>query len=309
MQDLLEKIFLKRIGVSNMAVIQELIEFPIPEDYPCPIDNRDNYVLSGAYFRGYSFKDSSYGSSSNPYKGVVLYFHGSGAGEPKETLLTTTLCNEGYIFIAINDLNLGISGMRPEKYGYGNVNDPQFTQRWILSGWWVRSVINYVEDMVKANNYPVVLIGHSMGAAGVLAYLAGYTGGEQTHINDKLGSLYRGCLANGATIAGLGNNSWNDITFNINQMSQMMRLAQEAPSTKLIVYADNDSYAPPEYVKFLESSLASGKSTYVLGAGNLGHSWFNIDHTTTQIVASWVDQLMNWKAIRTVKGLKAFQTR
>lgn len=293
-----------QLGVSDMgSIITKKIEIPLPDNYPCPVNRVGDYInYQDGYFRGVEICDESYDKNK---KGIVLYFHGSGARATAQSALSDAVNEKGYSFIGINELGYGESGKATYRYGYGNVNLPEFQNRWIKSAWWVKAVMEYIKPRVEKTNERIVILGHSMGAAAAIAYLAGYAdfdeGEGNTHA-DHFRARLQGVFVNGATIGGLGTFTWNDINKNINGMSQMFRLAQDAEVRKLIVYSDNDAYGPPDYVKRLQMALKSDKNTYMVSSGGRGHSWLGASTDNAKIAAQWIDSLMRGQPIHLLDG-------
>lgn len=287
-------------------IITKKIEIPLPENYPCPVRRPSDYTEhQGVYFRGAEICYESYEQNK---KGIVLYFHGSGGGPTRQYALSDAINDLGYTYIGINELGHGDSGPLTYRTGYGNVNNPEFQNRWIKTAWWIKTVMDYLKPRLESTGEKVVILGHSMGATGTIAYLAGYADfdevGVDTHV-DKYKDYLKGVMVNGATIGGLGTFSWNDVNRNINGMSQMLRLAQYAKVRMLITYSDNDSYAPPDYVKRLQLALQKDDLTYLVSSGDRGHAWTGKSRENADIAASWVDSLMTDKPILLLNGKPA----
>lgn len=257
-----------------MALVVNDAALPLPADYPMPSVKYDPTTMHFAVRVAYD--------DEVPSKGSVIYFHGSGTTGPLTGPLFDALVAAGYTLYSVQYFGVGDSSPNPFRYGYGNVNAPHFTSHFIKSGWWVEAAVRALAPSIPTD---VVLLGQSFGAAALLTWSAGYTGTKTVLPNIK------GILANGATVAGLGDLSWNDVNRNINSLTPIV---QQLKDRTLMVYGGQDQYAPPDYVKRLQMAIPLDTETYVLTPGSTyGHTWINESPANAALVVEWVDQLID----------------
>lgn len=273
-----------------MALIEVPLEFSPSQldiDFPFPVNRPSAY--NDVYLRGKLYADTS-----APILGVVFYFHGSGAAGPISGPLVNKLTGAGYRVVALTYFGSGESSVSPFKYSYGNVTAPEFTQLFIKTSYWVKAAIKG-SGVLGSGPSNIVLLGHSMGASAVLAYLAGYAG----EVDPLFWPVFKGAIVNGATVGGLGNNSWNDVNRNINTLSGIVNLVE---GKVIMTYSDNDPYCPPDYAKRIQAAIRPDSEIYLTSPGPLGHSWMNASEANAQTVLNWVNQLINDEPIRNSDG-------
>lgn len=222
----------------------------------------------------------------------VFYFHGAGSSGFLEGPLVDQLLSSGYYVILVMAPNAPGSDRIPYRYGYGNVNAPHYTAHFIKDGWWVETSSPLFSDFPQAK---AVLIGHSKGGTACLSWAAGYTG------RSSLPPQLKGIIANGATVGGLGNGSWNDVNRNINSLSPIIAGLK---AKTILAYADNDAFAPPDYARRLQTVIPPDAETYMMSPGDFPHQWVNTPEGAP-IVVNWVNQLMNDQPILNVDGSPA----
>lgn len=256
-----------------MATI-DIPELPLGAGHPLPGQTWGDGIMEW-YYSGELTYDAE------PHDEMVIYFHGSGGGLIP-TILKDGFLNEGYSVLSSCYFNSYKSWQSPFRYNYGNTGAPHFSSLWIKHAWWVRSTVEYA--LTTFTPIKIVLVGHSMGASAVLAYLAGYTG-----FGGDVPSHVQGSLVAGATVGGLGDLSWNDINRNINSMTNMVALN---PTRTIMGYGDNDVFAPPDYVKHIQMALPAVTDTYIVSPGDAPHAWI-ADPSFYTCGVMWTKQLMD----------------
>ena len=119
-----------------------------------PYFNSEDLGLNEQRFYFYSGKNKLYGSkyfkNQVKIKGIIIFFHGLGAGRTAYLNLINCLANEGYLIYAYD--NSGC--MQSEGKGYRglqqSLND-------------LDAFFNFLKSENVANNYPYFVIGHSWG--------------------------------------------------------------------------------------------------------------------------------------------------
>ena len=269
-----------------MAIISTAHELPPMPGHPFPTAPFQGQY-SDVIYRGVSYEEDS-----QPVKGIVFYFHGSGANAPLNNgALVQDLTQAGYRVVSITMLNHGNSTPSGFRYGYGNVNDPDFTSLFIKTAWWVATVMS---SNLK-DGLPYMIVGHSMGASATLSYLAHYAQQPEVLADPN----YKGAILNGATVGGTGDFSWNDVSKNLAIIGGMVSLIE--PGKRLLLcYTDNDAYCPPDYAKRVQTMIPTDADVYITSPGAFGHSWMN--STNSWIVKNWVEQLYNDQPLLTASG-------
>src|SRR5690606_1214287 len=270
-----------------MAIIVIDSQIPLPPGFPMPasVYNASTYRL--ALRQTY---DDALLDSNNVR--MVFYFHGAGSPGFLEGPLVDQLVSSGYFVIMIMAPNAPGSDRIPYRHGYGNVNAPHFTAHCIKDAWWGEVGGILLENSTQAQG---VFIGHSKGGTACLSWAAGYTG------RTSLPSNLKGIIANGSTVGGLGNGSWNDVNRNINSLSPIV--AQLKAKT-ILAYANNDAFAPPDYARRLQTVIPPDAETYMMSPGDFPHQWMNTPEGAP-IVIDWVGQLMDDQPILNVDGSPA----
>lgn len=275
-----------------MAVTHSDFFIPLASGYPMPS-------------RGYSASDyklavrvsADYGIPTPPgfsVRPAVCYFHGSSANDYLSGPLLDGLVSKGYRVISCMALGSGASSVSPYRYGYGNVNAPHFTAHFIKDAWWVESLIQAFDLDDPSSQDILCLLGHSRGAAACLAWAAGYSGRTQFNL-----PALKGILASGATVAGLGDMSWNDMNRNINTMSGIVNLLKVKT---ILAYGNVDTYAPPDYARRLQMALPEGVTDkYFVTPGDAPHEWTNSAEYSHYAVM-WAEQILTGAVITDKDG-------
>lgn len=297
-----------------MPLLSTFTTLPLAPGYPMPISeefgvaryDRDSYVLPAKIYR-----DSTWGADIGA-RPIVIYLHGSGSTDFITGPLVDSLIERGIAVAAVmapgalanphwpNETG-DLSGPR-YRYGYGNVNAPEFIGLFCKDAWWAETAVLGISALYPDN--PKCLLGHSRGGSASLAWSAGYAarkGVELDQFNMK------GVISSGATVAGLGNYSWNDMNRNLNIMSQIV--ANLNARKHLLCYADEDAFGPPDYVQRLKlmaptASVNERGTTYFLSAGPYGHPWTNAPESAHQ-AAQWALELLTDSPIMTIAGVPA----
>lgn len=220
---------------------------------------------------------------------AIGYLHGSGttAFLPTNAPLVTNIIGKGNALVSMLALGIPPSSREPFRFGYGNVNSPHFMAGFIKDAFWAEAMYNFLLNSL-GNGANVAILGQSMGAGAAVAWSAGMSG--RTSFNT---SRFKGIMANAATVAGLGDGSFNTVVRNVSTMSYMIeRLKTKA----VLTYGDADVYAPPEYARRVQSRIPVGKDTYVLTPGNHPHGWMNTAQGAP-IAADWVNRLVREQTI------------
>lgn len=256
-----------------MARVDSFVDIPLAPGYPMPSVrlNASDYKLSARV---------SYDDSFTTDK-LCFYFHGSGSTDFLEGPLLDALLADGFSVVCTMALGSGSSSPSPYRYGYGNVNAPHFLAHFIKDAWWVESVIAAYEPGFDASTG--VILGHSRGAAAALAWAAGYSG--RTSFPEGL----KGVVASGATVAGLGDLSWNDVNRNINTLSGIVNRLRVKT---IMAYGNLDTYGPPDYARRLQMAIPEGAETYMVTPGDAGHNWTN-SAEYSHLAAMWAGQIVS----------------
>lgn len=262
-----------------MAITATTVFQPWPADYPVPYDAVTPEILATRGLYGKLFVESSWAGGVGS-RGIIALQRGSGSTEePVVNTFITRCINNGFAVLVWSFPGYWISPPSFYRYGYGNVNSPMFTGHLIKDAWTTQTMLDYLDANYPDN--PIVLVGHSRGAAAQVAWNAGLTG-------RTLQTRVRGVLAMGATMGGLGDLSWNDMMRNLNTISGLINL-----STKrlLLAYGDEDTYAPTDYVHRLQIAIDITKDVFVLSPGAMPHVWYTSDPGASY-AAEWARQLM-----------------
>lgn len=263
-----------------------------------PLPTR-HHRLADYHFVARKYHDVVWEGGVPPSGKYVYYFHGSGGSwlNSNNDGFIKTLVNAGICVITPMFFSTEQSSKTPYRYGYGNVNAPHFMSHFIKTGLWVDAA--YRHALTLPANSKFVFLGHSMGAAAALTWAANFSTGP---VHTTLAPGFKGIITNGATVGGLGNFTWNDLVRNLSTLSQIVsRLRHDIKA--IILYADNDAYAPPDYARRLE--MVAGRSgfsrpQYFLSPGNYGHSWYNL---RPDLVLMWCNQLLNDATITQRDGI------
>lgn len=232
------------------------------------------------------------GISTSDQSPVIIYLHGSGtAGHlPNDRPLIQPLLNKGFRFISLLDLGVGDSSPSPFRFGYGNNNAPHFMSSFAKYAIQAEVAATWMANERPDANY--VFVGQSRGASGVLAWLARMLG------RNSFPEQMKGVLACGATIAGIGDGTWNDLNRNINTMSLIVdRVASSIPGNPrcVMAYGNADELAPPDYVQRIKMAAATpnpSNNLYFVTPGDYSHDWLANPESATHAVR-WATQLMN----------------
>lgn len=270
-----------------MAIVFSDTQIPLPPGFPLPSPTR--YNAANFYYAARLYFDDAVNYPGQ--RPLVVYFHGSSATTYLTGPLLNALCAEGYQVLAIMTLGV-LSPSNPFRYGYGNVSAPHFTAHFIKDAFWVEAAMSAL-NLDDPSGTDVVALGHSRGAAACLAWAAGYSG--RTSFPARL----KGVFASGATVAGLGDLSWNDMNRNINTMSGIVNLLK--PKT-VMAYGNIDAYGPPDYSRRLQMALPEGVTDkYFVTPGDAPHEWTNMT-AYAPLAAMWVKQLLTGATITDKDG-------
>jgi pimeloyl-ACP methyl ester carboxylesterase len=276
-----------------MATLTTQVFKSWPVDYPVPVSAINGSVLTARGLYGTMFYDSAWPGGVGTTRGIVCLQRGSGStSAPSENTFVSLCLAKGYAVLVWSYPGYWLSPPSFYRYGYGNVNAPMFLGHLIKDAWVTQTMLDWLDENYPNN--PIVLAGHSRGGAAQVAWAAGYT-------CRPLQSRVRGVLAMGATMAGLGDLSWNDMMRNLNTFSNMINLLQKRV---ILAYGDLDDFAPPDYVRRLQVAIDTTKDVYVVSPGELPHVWYDTNPGAAY-AADWVQQLMTQGFVYDRFGLPA----
>jgi hypothetical protein len=197
----------------------------------------------------------------------LIHYHGSGAtGHMDETSPDIlALLSLGFNVLSFRGFRVGTSSASPTN-GYGNVHAPLLYANALRGAYRVQSSIEFAEahrgDYFTNDRF--CLFGNSAGATAALAW-SGHS--PRFNSQDKVAAIF----GNGAVLAGLGNNSWNDASRVINMMTGLI---ENVIHPTLLSYGDRDAYAPPEMSRsFQTAAKLSGAPVSFYFPGDYPHNW------------------------------------
>lgn len=236
------------------------------------------------------YYDSSWPNGEPPSGRYVFLFHGSGAtghvsaSAPHiRAMVNAGICVIHPLFFGVRN-----SSPSPYRYNYGNVNAPHFMSHFIKTAIWPEAVYKWALDNLSPDS-AFMFLGHSMGAGACVAWGSNFFGRS---VSGSFDPRYKGMVANAATVAGLGDNTWNDVMRNINTLSQIIYLLRTGQRV-ILTYSNLDGYAPPDYSRRLQMAIRPGRDIYMVSPGNQPHSWMGLNDATGAMVLLWVNQVLS----------------
>lgn len=270
-----------------MSTVFEDFLIPLPADFPLPTDSQhsvQDYTLSARLY-----KDNAWDTVND--RTLVLYFHGSGTTGPLTGPLLDGLLAEGYMVLACCYFGVHLSSENPHPYEYYNVNAPLFISSAIKLSWWIQAALDFATGSIPSSG--IVVLGHSLGATAAIAWGAGYT--------CKGTYPVKGIVASSATIAGLGDNSWNDMVQNISVTSQIISLLKVKT---ILAYSDRDENGPPDFQRRIQMAIEDDAPVYMVSPGNGTHTWTN-NASYARFAVEWVKQIANDSVVKSRNGTAA----
>lgn len=272
-----------------MALVFDDITVALPVNHPQAYDGQP---MEGYYYSIRAYYENFWGKPEESKRPIVLYFHGSGSTgpTPPTSTILKKLIAKGFNYFSCQYFNVGNASETPFQYGYGNVNAPRFDDLNIKLAWWVRSCVEEVRRLYP--DCPIVIYGHSMGASAALAWGSGETGWDPEF-------PVTGIVSSGATVAGLGTGTWNEIWRNISSMSS---LCWRHKVNTIMAHADDDPFGPPEYAMRLQMSLKKDSPVYALSAGIGGHDW---SAKNPDLLVKWITEILYGRQVTDKNGKPA----
>lgn len=262
---------------------------------PSRLYKRENYQ-----FDTRKFYDDSWPDGEPPSGRYVFYFHGSGASGPLSVNAPQlkAMVDAGICVIQPLYFNVRNSSQTPFRYGYGNVNAPHFMSHFIKTAIWPEAAYKWALDNLPSDS-TFMFLGHSMGAGACVAWGSNFFGRS---VSGSFDPRYKGMVANAATVAGLGDNTWNDVMRNINTLSQMIYLLRSGQRV-ILTYANLDGYAPPDFSRRLQMAMRGDRDVYMVTPGNQPHSWMGLNSVTAAMTLMWVEQVLTGSVVTERDGV------
>jgi predicted esterase len=247
---------------ATEVTFAEFDDIPLSPHYamPPPLSAADFHYSARIHYRA--------DQAGVPIKApCVIHYHGSGAighmDEMSPDILA--LLSLGFNIVSFRGFRVGTSSPSPTN-GYGNVHAPLLYASALRGAYRVQSSIEFSEahrDRYFTSDR-FCLFGNSAGATAALAW-----SGQSNRFKsrDKVAAIF----GNGAVLAGMGNNSWNDTNRVINTMTGLI---ESVNHPTLLSYGDRDAFAPPQMSRtFQTAAELSGTPVAFYFPGDYPHNW------------------------------------